>query len=200
MRYRGRLTDWNDERGFGHITPLGGGPTVFVHVSDFPRDRRRPEVPDLVTYSVGYDDQNRPHATGVAFLTPTRSRPVWQAVSSWSEGLAGAAFVSALFFCVLLLLNVAGHAPSLLVAGYLFMSAGAFVIYWEDKAAAGRGEHRTRESSLLALALLGGWPGALLARQLFRHKTRKQPFRTIFWITVAANCTALTTFLLFWPE
>jgi uncharacterized membrane protein YsdA (DUF1294 family) len=36
-----------------------------------------------------------------------------------------------------------------------------------------------------------GWPGALAARRVFRHKTTKQPFRTIFWGTVIANCVAL---------
>lgn len=29
---------------------------------------------------------------------------------------------------------------------------------------------------MLALALLGGTPGAYAGRRLFRHKTRKQPF------------------------
>lgn len=43
-----------------------------------------------------------------------------------------------------------------------------------DKAVAGR--WRVQESTLLALALLGGTPGAYAGRALFRHKTRKQPF------------------------
>ena len=43
--------------------------------------------------------------------------------------------------------------------------------------------------------LVGGWPGALVARRVFRHKTTKQPFRTIFWVTVIANCVALAWFV-----
>ena len=42
-----------------------------------------------------------------------------------------------------------------------------------------------------AIDLMGGWPGALVARRVFRHKTSKQPFRTIFWATVIVNCVAL---------
>ena len=35
---------------------------------------------------------------------------------------------------------------------------------------------RIAESELLLLAAIGGTPGAYLARSIFRHKTRKQPF------------------------
>ena len=77
------------------------------------------------------------------------------------------------------------------LALYAVMSVVAFFDYWRDKAAATRGRRRTPEATLLGLALFCGWPGALLARHLFRHKTRKQPFRTYFWIAVAVNCAVL---------
>jgi uncharacterized membrane protein YsdA (DUF1294 family) len=50
---------------------------------------------------------------------------------------------------------------------------------------------RTQESKLHLVALLGGWPGALLAQDLFRHKSRKAQFQVVFWITFFANCGAL---------
>ena len=47
------------------------------------------------------------------------------------------------------------------------------------------------ENTLHLLALLGGWPGALVAQAQFRHKTRKVSFRAVFWLTVAVNLAAL---------
>jgi cold shock CspA family protein len=71
MRLRGRLAEWNDERGFGFITPLDGEGRVFVHVSAFPADKRRPIVMDLVTYALGRDDRGRQRAIEVLFMAPT---------------------------------------------------------------------------------------------------------------------------------
>ena len=42
---------------------------------------------------------------------------------------------------------------------------------------------------LLSLGFVGGWPGAIVAQQLFRHKTAKRSFRIRFWLSVAANIT-----------
>lgn len=58
----------------------------------------------------------------------------------------------------------------------LLVNLHTFAAFWFDKRAALRGTWRTPESSLLMGALLGGTPGAFLARRMFRHKTRKQPF------------------------
>ncbi|WP_258072010.1 DUF1294 domain-containing protein [Xanthomonas arboricola] len=65
------------------------------------------------------------------------------------------------------------------------------VVYRLDKSAAQRGRQRTPEATLHLIALLGGWPGALLAQALFRHKSSKAAFQLRFWITVVANVAAL---------
>ena len=43
------------------------------------------------------------------------------------------------------------------------------------------------ESTLHLFDLLGGWPGALIAQQQFRHKTVKASFQAGFWMTVVLN-------------
>ena len=53
----------------------------------------------------------------------------------------------------------------------------AFVLMGRDKAAAQAGTRRTPETTLLAMAVIGGSVGGLLGMVLFRHKTRKPAFR-----------------------
>ena len=52
----------------------------------------------------------------------------------------------------------------------------AFATFGIDKRLAESGARHIPESTLLALALWGGSPGAYAGRHVFRHKTRKQPF------------------------
>jgi uncharacterized membrane protein YsdA (DUF1294 family) len=60
-------------------------------------------------------------------------------------------------------------------------------MYAVDKSAARKGAWRIQESTLHLLSLAGGWPGALVAQQMFRHKTKKQSFRSVFWLSVLVN-------------
>ncbi|SFP84567.1 Uncharacterized membrane protein YsdA, DUF1294 family [Geopseudomonas sagittaria] len=60
-------------------------------------------------------------------------------------------------------------------------------LYWHDKRSARQGQWRTPENTLHAVELLGGWPGALLAQQVLRHKTRKVSYQLVFWGIVALH-------------
>lgn len=65
-----------------------------------------------------------------------------------------------------------------IVGGYLaLINLVLFVLFCRDKAAAKAGARRTPETTLLALAVLGGSLGGLLGMVLLRHKTRKPAFR-----------------------
>jgi uncharacterized membrane protein YsdA (DUF1294 family) len=74
---------------------------------------------------------------------------------------------------------------------YVGVSVVAFAAYGIDKTAARRNARRVSESTLLTLGLLCGWPGALIAQQVFRHKTKKVSFQLKFWLTVAINVALL---------
>ncbi|MCE8027704.1 DUF1294 domain-containing protein [Halomonas daqingensis] len=182
MRHEGKLTEWNDAKGFGFITPNAGGPRVFVHISAFPRDGRRPTLNEPITYHLTRDSQNRPRAQKALYLKAARHE------SPRSRGLMLACAIVAAFFTLLAALSALNHVPMQLIAAYALLSVITFAMYGIDKAAAGKGRRRTPEATLLFAGLIGGWPGALIAQRLFRHKTRKQPFQAIFWGGVVMNC------------
>jgi uncharacterized membrane protein YsdA (DUF1294 family) len=46
------------------------------------------------------------------------------------------------------------------------------------------------ESTLILLGLAGGWPGAIIAQQVLRHKSNKKDFRSAFWASVVLNVLA----------
>ena len=80
------------------------------------------------------------------------------------------------------------------IAGvYLPMSLICFLLYAKDKWAAIKNTWRIQESSLQIIALLGGWPGAILAQHWLRHKCSKKSFLIIFWTAVLINIAMLST-------
>src|SRR5512134_3569483 len=68
MRYQGRITDWKDDRGFGFITPNGGGDKVFLHISAFGKRQGRPAGNELVTYELVKDAKKGSRAENVLFV------------------------------------------------------------------------------------------------------------------------------------
>lgn len=87
--------------------------------------------------------------------------------------------------------------PAALLA-MLVVNLWAFWRFRNDKRRAVLGLRRIPERDLLGLALAGGTPAAFLARHLFRHKTRKQPFSTLLWLVAAVQAGALIGFAVPW--
>jgi uncharacterized membrane protein YsdA (DUF1294 family) len=81
-----------------------------------------------------------------------------------------------------------------LIALFVAMNLLTMIMFRQDKRYALAGERRIPEANLLALAAFGGSPGALIARQMFRHKTRKQPFSTWLYLIVALQAGAVIGF------
>lgn len=75
----------------------------------------------------------------------------------------------------------------------VLINALSFGLFWFDKRAARAGRWRIREQTLLTVALFGGSPGAMIARQVFRHKTRKEPFRTQLALIVVLQVVLAAT-------
>ncbi|MGY0653033.1 DUF1294 domain-containing protein [Luteimonas sp. A537] len=181
----GRITDWNDDKGFGFVIPNGGGTRAFVHINEFQRASRRPVSGDMISYLPSVDARGRTNARQVRHAgqrievprAPSRVPRAILGVCALVSGVAAA---------------VSGLLPTLLVAAYFALSVLSYLMYRSDKIAAQGDAQRTPEASLHLADLLGGWPGALIAQQQFRHKTVKHSFQVTFWATVILNLAAVT--------
>lgn len=186
-RSRGRLISWNDERGFGFIAPDGGGQDVFVHASGFAKEGRHIEVGGDYEFDLDVGKDGRPQAKRVAYVAVPKARP-----SVLSQFLQrGPRFlVIAAFIFIVVVISTKQPISSNWFIIYGVASVACFSGYGLDKAAASRKQWRVSETILLLIGLVGGWPGAIVAQEVFRHKTQKKTFRTQFWMTVAINMAA----------
>jgi len=185
MRYQGKITNWKDNRGFGFITPNGGGNQVFVHIKSFVNRQRRPAGNEIVTYELKTDPKGRAQAEAVAFVGESARS------ATSPERRKTSLILPAIFLAFVTVSAFAGKLPFAVLWLYLISSAVAFLAYAFDKSAARNDQWRTQESTLHLFALVGGWPGSFVAQKLLRHKSRKQSFQIVFWTTVVLNCSAL---------
>lgn len=105
-------------------------------------------------------------------------------------------------FCYLLLIGVAAGSVFTsypFVMWFLLTNVLTLAIYGVDKLAARKAWRRVPESTLLVFGVVGGWAGAIVGQQLFRHKTQKQPFKTWFIASVFVSISVTVAVYHFYP-
>jgi uncharacterized membrane protein YsdA (DUF1294 family)/cold shock CspA family protein len=184
MRTQGRITHWNEEKGYGFITPSSGAKEVFVHIRAFKNRHLPPELNQEVLYSLSTDKQGRPCAVKVTRASEIPSRDS-KSITRLFLIMIAVGFIAIVGWSV-----STYNIPIQILYLYLVASVITFLVYAKDKWAARTDRWRTKESTLHTLAFVGGWPGALIAQQVLRHKSRKNAFQFMFWTTVVLNCVA----------
>jgi uncharacterized membrane protein YsdA (DUF1294 family)/cold shock CspA family protein len=189
MRTKGKITSWNEEKGFGFILPVAGGKQIFIHIKAFNNRNRRPAIGQIVTYALSSDKQGRPcaiKATLAGDRLPEKTKRKHGSLSI---------VVAVLFLIIVGVSVLSARMPPQILMLYIVASLLTFIMYALDKSAAKNGAWRTQESTLHLLSIAGGWPGALIAQIKLRHKSKKQSFRSVFWVTVLLNCGAFAWLL-----
>ncbi len=197
MERLGKVHEWNDERGFGFILPLESGTQsgrAFFHIRDYHQDGRRPETGELVKYAASRQADGKWRATSIRRAVATKANPrsprrattsVFR-IPPWLQLFFILAYGLALAKWIQL-----GRLPleaSFVVA---LLCVVTFIVYALDKHAAQTSAWRIPEANLHLLELAGGWPGALIAQQVLRHKTGKRSYRVTFWLMVAMHVGAV---------
>jgi uncharacterized membrane protein YsdA (DUF1294 family) len=98
--------------------------------------------------------------------------------------------LSMVFLATLLVGSLLGYWPHFIIGSYAFMSMITLLVYkWDKRLATNPSTQTMRvpERSLHILAILCGWPGALIAQQWFRHKSKKRAFIFVLWVTIFIN-------------
>jgi uncharacterized membrane protein YsdA (DUF1294 family)/cold shock CspA family protein len=188
MRDQGRLTNWNDDKGFGFVTPDQGGLRAFVHIRAFSYRTRRPRDGDVITYHLTWDKQGRPRAENVLFREQPAGR---EKKEPKPHGVLPACVFALSFIGTVATLSALGRLNWLIPVVYLTASLLTFCVYAFDKSAAMNRRWRTSESTLHALSFAGGWPGALIAQRLFFHKSKKASFQDTFRFIVVLHLAAI---------
>lgn len=183
MRQNGTLTQWDDAKGYGFIAPDGGAARLFVHIQAFAARAQRPGVGERLSFMTGRDAGGKLRALDVRAI---KAAPSPAAPRDRSQVL----LLVPAFAGLVLACHLAWGLPHWLWGIYSAMSMATFIVYALDKRAAKRGSWRVAEGTLHGLSLACGWPGALLAQQVLRHKSAKPSFRRLYWLTVAINVAA----------
>ncbi|ACH67057.1 cold-shock DNA-binding domain protein [Aliivibrio fischeri MJ11] len=173
---KGRVVEWNDSKGYGFISALNGELKVFLHISKLKNKNRRPKIGDEVSFDINEEIKGRFNANNVSIVG--------------ANTIPSTIMFSVIYLVLASVALVMFNGEKMLLVLYLGMSLLTYAMYAVDKNAAKKGNWRTPENTLHVLSLLGGWPGALFAQNQFRHKSKKQPFKTILWITIFVNIGA----------
>jgi uncharacterized membrane protein YsdA (DUF1294 family) len=114
-------------------------------------------------------------------------RPRYGGSARWGTA---SLFAIPLFLLVFFAAHLLWRVPGWVAGIYVIASLVCALAYAADKSAARQGRWRIPEANLLMLGLAGGWPGAIVAQQVLRHKSSKASFRAAFWGTVVLNVGA----------
>ena len=189
MKYQGRIQQWDDAKGYGFVEPNGGGTRAFTHIKAFKQRSRRPVNGDIIVYEVEQDRNGNHRACNISLLKDHKAKRL-RANKPTSQRKRNVIVLS-IFSGALALFTLSGRLPFIVPIVYGAVSLLIMLLYGIDKSAAKKEKRRVSEAKLHILSLLGGWPGALLAQQIFKHKRSKSSFMRVYWVTVLVNLILL---------
>ncbi|ACL25328.1 DUF1294 domain-containing protein [Chloroflexus aggregans] len=192
QRYIGRIVTWKAQEKYGFIQSPSHPNDIFFHINQSYHNDWLPQIGEPVSFEVSQDAQGRLRAINVESQSPTPQ------IAPPRVNLADtmlALLVCAAFITLLGLATITVELPVWIIGWYLATSLVTLTLYIEDKWRARRGMRRIREKTLHRWELLGGWPGALIAQELARHKVKKSSYMFTFWLIVVLHLLGLVGYM-----
>lgn len=185
IRKKGILTTWNDDKGYGFITPVGEKKEIFVHISEY---QGYPLLNDRVSFTLSKDKSGRDCAINtikfdVAKLTSQIKKT--NHISTFSI------LIITIFLLLLFYLIQDKKIATYIIIYYILIGIFTFYTYSKDKDFSQDGNWRVSEKRLHLLSMMGGWLGALIAQDKLNHKSSKKRFKIFFLITIMLNIALL---------
>lgn len=213
IKSKGKIIKWDDDRGFGFILPDDSNKHIFVHIKSFKNQNPRPSLNEQVTYNILQNNDGKQSAVSVIRATDNLKKFQQNNIKEKNLSLRSisnknnsgfkvdykSTYKISIFYILFVLIFLAfllysfisGKLPLTIIIVYGIMSLITYLIYSEDKSKAITEDFRIQEKTLHILSLIGGWMGAIIAQQRFRHKTKKSSFQRVFWISVFFNVLIL---------
>lgn len=183
--FTGRIVEWDRQKNFGWIETQGQ--RIFLHIRDFAKRHKPPEVGDVIRFTAGTDRTGRTCAKEAEHVND-------------GGQFSSSNLIFLLALLVLPLLASLRLAIDLrIIGGYaVVIAAITYFLYAGDKNLARAKAWRTPEGVLHFFELIGGWPGAFVAQRRLRHKCSKPDYQAFFWLIVLAYQYVAFDFLLGW--
>ncbi|WP_051534408.1 DUF1294 domain-containing protein [Deefgea rivuli] len=190
---QGVLKQWKKDFGFIQID---NGERIFVHISTLKRGGiHQPRIGDTIYFTLGKDKQGRARAQTAGRnpeqLEKANARRAAHRQANAQPRYDWIDYVALSLLPLAVLLAAASPMRWPIFVGMAVLSVASYVLYAFDKTQAQKNAWRVPEVALHALAVLGGWPGALLAQRRLRHKTQKSTFRFVFIACAVLNVASL---------
>ncbi len=173
---KGTVVKFDTHKGFGFIRSDHHEKDIFVHISNVNNANKLGPG-----QSVEFEIKKTAKGRAAVLVIAGRKQP--------SPCVFFGSLVVVVTLVIALYLGQSMHAVT---AYFLGINITTLLIYGYDKAIAGTGKLRVPEWALHTLAITGGTPAALVAQQLFRHKTIKGTFQLMYWVIVLLQGLLIT--------
>lgn len=177
---RGALAKWDEEKQEGYIRPSTGGVPLYVRKEDFGKHTPTPGEKYRYEKAIRADGKALAKRLAPVIRSENLEKRPKKTFKKKKRQLVQPLIVFALYFGLFQFLVYQYVYPVIWLRIQLIICLLTFLLMAWDKLSAVKQWYRVPEAYLHLAEILGGWPGGLVAQQVFRHKVRKIAFRRVF--------------------